>query len=99
MTQFYVLITALILVVCVAVQTLIHNERRHLAQREIQRAKWRALFDEGVNCNEPRYSRVTFSNSVLARASSIDAPRPAISTSGHSATKPSSSLPIIAVIR
>jgi hypothetical protein len=46
MTQFYVLIPALILVVCVGAQTLIRIERRHLAQREIQRAKWRMRFDE-----------------------------------------------------
>ena len=46
MTQFYVLIPALILIVCVATKTLIHNERKYAEQREIQRAKWRARFDE-----------------------------------------------------
>ena len=46
MTQFYILIPAFILAVCVVVQTVIHTERRHLAQREIQRAKREARFDE-----------------------------------------------------
>jgi hypothetical protein len=46
MTQFYILIPALILAVCVVAQTVIRTERRNLAQRAIQRAKWEARFDE-----------------------------------------------------
>ena len=46
MTQFYILIPAFILAVCVVDQTVIRTERRHLAQREIQRAKWEARLDE-----------------------------------------------------
>ena len=46
MPQSYILLAALILVLCVSAQTIIHNERRHATQREIQRSKWRALVDE-----------------------------------------------------
>ena len=48
-TQSYILIAALIPFVCVAVRTIIYNERRHAAHREIQRVKWRARVDEVRN--------------------------------------------------
>lgn len=42
----YVLLAVLILFAAVAACTVLHNERRNQAQREIQRAKWRERFEE-----------------------------------------------------
>jgi hypothetical protein len=48
-TQSYILIATLLPVLFVSIRTIIHNERKHVEQREIQRIKWRARFDEVRN--------------------------------------------------
>lgn len=44
--MIYILSAVLIALALVAICTMVHNERRHAAQREIQRAKWRERFEE-----------------------------------------------------
>src|SRR6266404_3356443 len=52
--QAGLVITGVILFVCVAVQSAIRMERKNLAQREIQRAKWLARTNYGQSLQSRR---------------------------------------------